>query len=85
MPLEAELHTLLIGGPCIIQSEQLFHIVEIAKGGDECDVGLVHLHEGYLVVTRVGIHEAQDLTPSSEVNDLVDLGKRERILRTRLA
>jgi hypothetical protein len=34
-----------------------------------------------LVVTRVGVQETQELTPSNEVNDLVDSGKRERIFR----
>jgi hypothetical protein len=37
---------------------------------------------GYLVGTRLGIHEAQELALDSEVNDPIDLGKREKILQT---
>jgi hypothetical protein len=40
LPFEAELHTLLVCGPCILQPE----------GCDECGGGLIHLGKGYLVV-----------------------------------
>jgi hypothetical protein len=33
LPLEAELHTPLIGGPCILHSERHFHLADIAEGG----------------------------------------------------
>jgi hypothetical protein len=32
LPLEAELHTSLISGPHILQSEQHFHVAEIVEG-----------------------------------------------------
>jgi hypothetical protein len=34
------------------------------------------------VVTRLGIQKTQELTPGSEVNDLVDSRKRKRIFPT---
>jgi hypothetical protein len=41
-----------------------------------------HLSEGYLVVTQLGIQKTQELTPGSEVHNLIDSGKREMIFRT---
>jgi hypothetical protein len=34
------------------------------------------------VITRVGIQETWELTSGSEVNDLVNSGKRKRMFRT---
>jgi hypothetical protein len=82
LPFETELHTPLVCSPCILQSEQHFHIAKTIEGGDEHGDGLVCLSEGCLVITRVGVQETQELTPSSEVNDLVDAGKGKRIFWT---
>jgi hypothetical protein len=55
LPLEAELNTPLISGPCILQSEWHFHVAETTEWGDEHGGGLVLFRVGYLVVTQVGI------------------------------
>jgi hypothetical protein len=51
LPLEVELHTPLICGPFVLQSERQFYIAKTALGGDERGGGLILLGEGYLVVT----------------------------------
>ncbi|KAI5313047.1 hypothetical protein L3X38_042221 [Prunus dulcis] len=51
---------------------------------DECrmlTIGGVH---EYLVVSRIGVHEAQQLVTSSYVHELVDPGQQEAMLRTGL-
>jgi hypothetical protein len=53
-----------------------------AKGGDERGGELVHLREGYLVVTQVGVQKTQELATGGEVNDLVNSEERERIFQT---
>jgi hypothetical protein len=75
------MHTLLVGGPCILYSKWHLHVAEASEGSDERGDGLVCLSERYLVVARVGIRKTQEFTPDSEVYDLVNSGKRERILR----
>jgi hypothetical protein len=50
LPFEAELHTLLVCSPCVLQSERHFHIAETIEGGDEHGGRLVHLSKGYLVI-----------------------------------
>jgi hypothetical protein len=42
---------------------------------------LVRDLQGYLVIARVAVEEAQQGTPSSGVNDLVDALKREGVFR----
>jgi hypothetical protein len=55
LPFEAELHTPLVSGPCVLPFERYFHIAEIVEGGDEHGSRLIWLDEGYLVITQVGI------------------------------
>jgi hypothetical protein len=58
-----------------------FYVAKTPEGSDKRGGGLVHLGEGYLVVTRVGVQKTQEFTPGSDVYDLVYVGERERILR----
>jgi hypothetical protein len=44
---------------------------------DERGGWLVRLGEGYLVIARVGIQKAQELTSGCEIYDLVDAEKRK--------
>jgi hypothetical protein len=80
LPFEIEMHTLLVGVPCILQPEHHFYIAKTTEGCDECGGRLVHLGNGYLVVARVGIQKTYELTPHSKVYNLVNSGERERIL-----
>jgi hypothetical protein len=84
LPFEAELHTLLVCSPCVLQSEWHFHIAETIEGGDERGGRLVHLSKGYLVINWVGIQEIYKFAHGIEVNNLVDSRKRERIFRANL-
>jgi hypothetical protein len=74
---EAKLHTPLICSPCIFQSEQHFYVAKTTKMSDERGGWLVRLGEGYLVIARVGIQKAQELTSGCEIYDLVDAEKRK--------
>jgi hypothetical protein len=80
--IEAKLHTPLVCSPCIFQSEWHFYIAKTTKKCDECGGGLVHLSEGYLVATRVGIKETQGLTSDREIYVLINIGKGKQIFRT---
>jgi hypothetical protein len=75
---EAKLHTSLVCSPRVLQSGRYFHIAKTTEGIDEYGNGLVHLGEGNMVITRVGIQETQELRPNSEVYNLVDAGKGDR-------
>jgi hypothetical protein len=57
LPFEAELHTPLLCGHRVLQFKWHFYVVKTTKGGDECGGRLVHLSEGYLVITLVGVQE----------------------------
>jgi hypothetical protein len=57
LPFEAEVHTTLVCGPYVLQSERHFHIAKTAEGGDERGGGLVCTSEAYLVITQVGFHD----------------------------
>jgi hypothetical protein len=85
LAFEVEPHTPLVCSPYILQSARHFHVAKTTEGGDECGGSLVCLSEGYLVVTRVGVQETHEFAPGSEVKDLADLGKGERIFWTCLA
>jgi hypothetical protein len=82
LPFEAELHTPLVCSPRILQSERHFHGAITAVRGDERDGGLVCLGEGYLVITRVRVQKTQEPATGSEVNDMINTGKRGWIFRT---
>jgi hypothetical protein len=71
---EAIPHKSLICSPCF-SVRTTFLPSKTSKGSDECGGGLVHLSEGCLVISRVGIQETQELTPSPEIHDLVNTGK----------
>jgi hypothetical protein len=79
---EAKLHTLLICSPHVLQSDRHFYIAKITERSDERGGRLVCLGVGYLVITRVGMQETQELTPCNEVYNLVNARKGKWIFRT---
>jgi hypothetical protein len=51
----AKLHTPLVCSLHVLKSGRHFYVAKIAEGSVERGNGLVHLGNGYLVITRVGI------------------------------
>jgi hypothetical protein len=80
-PIQATLHTPLVCSPHVLQSEWHLHIAKATERSAKRDGRLVCFGKEYLVITRVGVKETQELTPDREVYNLVNTGKVEWIRR----
>ena len=57
-------------------------IAQYALGSDECNLLLIRLVHGYLVVTSVCIQKAHMRVTQSRVHQLIDFWQREAVFRT---
>jgi hypothetical protein len=78
--LKTCLHTSLVCSPSILKTKWHRHVAKHAKQRDERSRELVRLFHLYLVVTRIGIKEAQELASRSGIHYLVDPWQRKRDL-----
>lgn len=78
--METFLHRALIYRSGVLEPGGHF---DVTKQAEWCDKGhflLVGLLHPNLVVARVGIQEIESFTTRGGVNELVDVGQRERVL-----
>jgi hypothetical protein len=78
--LEIGLDSSLVGGASILQTERHRCVVVGAKWGDEHGLLLIFFLDGDLVVSRVAVEEAEQVTTRHGVNDLINPRQPEGVL-----
>jgi hypothetical protein len=79
--LQARLHAPLIGGSGVLEPEGHHHVAIYPVRGDECRLVFVFYFQPYLIIPRVGVEERKALASCHGVDDLVDSGQGEVVLR----
>jgi hypothetical protein len=79
--LQARLHAPLIGGSGVLQPEGHRHVAIYPVRGDERHLVFVFYLQPYLIIPRVGVEERKAFASYRGVDDLVDSGQGEVVLR----